>query len=77
MLKVGARRASDDCTLVEECQVGGEMVTVWSNPNGCHENGMCVAKDGAYQCQCRPGYRGDGVNECDGKLKILFKMSFF
>ncbi|KAK5985178.1 NIDogen (Basement membrane protein) [Trichostrongylus colubriformis] len=31
----------------------------------CHENGHCVVVDNnGYVCECLPGYRGDGVQQC-------------
>ena len=28
-------------------------------------------KDGRRGCHCEKGYRGDGINECKGKLDIV------
>ena len=46
----------DECTLIEN--------------GGCHPEARCINNVGSFQCQCKPGYDGDGkncedVNECD------------
>lgn len=38
--------------------------------NNCSENADCVNTPGSFECNCRSGYIGDGVN-CTGRLKTL------
>ena len=37
---------------------------------GCHGDANCVRQaSGSYQCECNPGYHGNGVN-CTSKIFI-------
>ncbi|KAJ8309420.1 hypothetical protein KUTeg_014294 [Tegillarca granosa] len=41
----------------------------------CDQNADCVTRGDQYQCQCRPGYVGDGktcgdINECSAELNV-------
>ena len=36
-----------------------------SGANNCSSNAECVNKPGSFDCNCRPGYTGNGVN-CNG-----------
>ena len=42
-------------TDVNECKLGTD---------NCHDDAKCTNTDGSYTCQCRKGYRGDGVDQC-------------
>ena len=35
--------------------------------NSCHENAWCNNTQGSFDCFCKPGYDGDGLN-CTGKI---------
>lgn len=37
-----------------------------SDANNCSVNADCVNKPGTFECNCKPGYTGDGV-VCNGK----------
>ena len=39
-----------------------------ANPalNNCHQNADCLNTPGSYQCQCKVGYTGNGV-QCVGE----------
>lgn len=47
-----------------------------TTPEVCHADATCTNNVGSYQCQCKPGYSGDGKG-CTGKtlyvqlLKLL------
>ena len=32
----------------------------------CSANADCVNNPGSFECKCRPGFTGDGI-DCDGK----------
>lgn len=36
----------------------------------CHENAECINIDGSFMCECNPGFIGDGVNNCTGKMDV-------
>lgn len=38
---------------VNECQ---------SSENNCHQKAECMNSAGSFECRCKPGYRGSGVN---------------
>lgn len=42
----------------DECQTGA---------HDCHADAQCINLNGAYTCQCKAGYEGDGKT-CVGKL---------
>jgi len=43
--------------------------------NVCHEDANCTNTIGSFECQCRPGYSGDG-RTCDGKHACICVRSF-
>merc|ERR1712050_302491 len=58
---------------VDECAEGTD---------NCHENGVCRNLQGSFECQCRPGYEGDGITctpkepcikDITSKLRSAFK----
>ena len=42
------------------------------DPSVCHENADCTNEPGTYSCECKDGFVGDGVDECDGTIFSLF-----
>ena len=44
---------------VNECVTGDAQ---------CHPVAYCLNKPGSFECVCRPGYSGDGVNQCLGEF---------
>lgn len=42
---------------IDECATG---------QHACHENAVCTNVAGSHQCQCKPGYEGDG-HQCERK----------
>ena len=45
---------------IDECFTGMNL---------CHINASCLNKDGTYECECLPGFFGDGLN-CSSMLLI-------
>ena len=43
------------CEDINECETGHE----------CDANASCLNTNGSYQCQCNPGYEGNGINCSD------------
>ena len=48
---------------IDECSSGN---------NTCHVNATCSNTDGSYDCECLPGFMGDGFN-CSSKLWNVFR----
>ena len=48
---------------IDECSSGN---------NTCHVNATCSNTDGSYDCECLPGFMGDGFN-CSSKLRNVFR----
>lgn len=48
-------------TDIDECSTGEHK---------CSENAICTNLPGAYQCQCKQGYQGDG-QDCKRKCRFL------
>ena len=44
---------------VDECSISGA--------NNCSSKADCVNEPGSFNCNCRHGYTGDGVN-CSGRF---------
>lgn len=47
-----------------------------SNVHQCKPNADCVNVDGSYQCNCKPGYTGDGLISCGGTKFHVTKSIF-
>ena len=43
-----------------------------SSNNTCHVYATCSNSDGSYDCECLPGFMGDGFN-CSSKLRNVFR----
>ena len=41
----------------------------------CHENADCFNEPGTYSCECKEGFVGDGVDECDGIMFIFVQIA--
>lgn len=52
---------------MDECKIPGAV--------SCSVSADCVNKPGSFECKCRPGYTGDGIN-CDGKSAPPFGVWF-
>ena len=46
-------------TDIDECD---------KDPSVCHKNADCTNEPGTYSCECKDGFVGDGVDECDGTI---------
>ena len=44
---------------IDECQ---------RNTHNCNVSANCTNTPGSFFCTCNPGYTGDGVVRCDGKI---------
>ena len=38
------------------------------NRHNCNMSATCTNTPGSFFCTCKPGYTGDGVARCDGKI---------
>ncbi|CAH1799682.1 unnamed protein product [Owenia fusiformis] len=47
---------------IDECAQGS---------HNCHQDAICANTDGSFDCNCNPGYSGDGVTCTDGDECIL------
>ena len=47
------------------------------NTDNCHDNASCINNIGSFECVCKQGYTGDGVN-CAGMtvLNITYLVYF-
>lgn len=45
---------------IDECEPGSV----------CHEAASCINTMGSYDCECSPGYKGNGHNACSGKMNM-------
>ena len=46
-------------TDIDECK---------GNLHNCHHpNGTCINTAGSFNCTCKPGFEGDGIDICEGK----------
>ena len=50
------------CGDLDECTL--EVPTATTQPHNCHVDANCVNLDASFNCTCKSGFRGDGVNEC-------------
>lgn len=37
-------------------------------PGPCSEDASCINTDGSFECICKPGFTGDGV-QCEGEWR--------
>ena len=51
-----------NCENIDECSAMNGESTARHN---CDSNAMCTDSEGSFDCDCLPGYIGDGVN-CTG-----------
>ena len=49
---------------IDECKIG--------NKGGCHKDARCVNTVGSFQCQCKPGYEGDGKTCKGNDIKVMY-----
>ena len=47
------------------CKSGGPILTDHCANSNCHANADCTNTFDSFTCACKPGYDGDGVNQCD------------
>ena len=47
---------------IDECQ---------RNTHNCNVSATCTNTPGSFNCTCNPGYTGDGVVRCDGKIWLV------
>ena len=46
-------------TDIDECK---------GNRHNCHHpSGTCINTAGSFNCTCKPGFEGDGLDICEGK----------
>ena len=43
--------SENSCIDLDEC----------TGQNQCHEHAVCLNTDGDYECECKSGFKGDGV----------------
>ena len=43
---------------MDECDMGSHT---------CHADATCANTDSSYDCDCKPGYTGDGIT-CNGTI---------
>jgi len=58
---------TDACVDIDECAT--DSIT-------CHENAECVNEVGSAYCECKLGYLGDGVNNCEDDDECFFLTLF-
>jgi len=47
-----------------------------TNNGGCDVNAICTNIPGSFNCSCKLGYLGDGMN-CTGNILFFFSFLFF
>ena len=58
-----------ECTysaVIEQVYFHVDVDECVEETHGCSENADCLDTIGSFQCLCRPGFSGDGVNNCTG-----------
>ena len=64
VLQAGDTYLSNDCSAQFKCAPNGKFER--TNIKGCHKNAVCRGPKDTKACQCKPGYKGDGVDVCEG-----------
>ena len=64
-MQVGESYISDDCSKKFVCRADGTFKEK-TGPQ-CHKQASCQIEDGRRGCHCKTGYRGDGIQTCEGK----------
>ena len=52
-------------TDIDECAV---------STDNCNDNARCINTMGSFECECLPGYTGDGVT-CEGQSLVILLAS--
>ena len=68
---MGEEWSTQDCSRYCICE-GHERVTCYDQV--CHTDAFCGAQDGIHGCHCIDGHSGDGIDKCEGELRMYFTM---
>ena len=70
-LKRSEIQNKEDC-----CYIGDGKTLCLRNPcetgdHNCHINAVCLVSNGSFECKCKSGFIGDGVDHCTSTTTMV------
>ena len=62
--------------MIQSCTCFADVNECITGVNNCNANADCNNTEGSFECTCKPGYSGNGVN-CTGDYQLQLQLYSF